>query len=828
MRASLLGLMSGMGMSASVQAQTIEYTVTDIPTVPEAFITLPLGINNSGEVVGRAQFQPSQSNPFTLRAWKWSAQAGLTLLPRPPGPDSSFYQAVDISDAGIIAGDTGVNTGLAWRFENGQYTFTGALPNTNAVSSAGGVNDAGDVAGTSGNTVGGRHAFMFTNASGIVDLTPAFSSWGTDINNARQVVGSTGFPSEAFRVSPGAGIEFLDLPPGAWQTFAGAINQAGDVVGSYFFSPNVSRAFLFTDDAGPRILPGAQPQPNNRNAATGINIHRVVVGNGSEGPIHGWVWTEQAGTRNLSDLIEPALGLNILTASGINNLGQIIATASDLDPLSSTRILLLTPILLSCTVDTDCDDRNACTDNICNVDQICTFPPNLSTSCDDGDACTLVDVCVAGVCVGTEPDCGGVGCRDCNGNGISDVCELPASDCNANGRPDDCDIANFTSIDCNDNGIPDECEVGPMCFNDFCDQAHVLCPGTVSGTTAGAGSDGSASCGASWTSPDLWYSYTPATDGTATFNTCGSSYDTVLSAHSGCPGDAANEITCDSGGTCGPFGSSITIGVVAGQTYMLRVSGFANFSGDYTLTTTGPGCIIDADCADRNPCTDDVCDVAGTCRNPDNTASCDDGDACTTADACLGGVCLGGPPIPCDGVGCADCNSNGVLDDCDIAGGASADTNGNGVPDECECLPAAAPTQGGIVAMNRYLSFSAVSAGERQAIRVTFVDIPPPNSDLNGSVAWVGAPQRVSENGALVAPDPQGRFADFNAATLACAETYLDWAAMGTVHVYHQAIVPGGVYSIQAVGEACGATAEASFSAVLSVTMSRWGDLVGP
>ena len=31
-----------------------------------------------------------------------------------------------------------------------------------------------------------------------------------------------------------------------------------------------------------------------------------------------------------------------------------------------------------------------------------------------------------------------------------------------------------------------------------------------------------------------------------------------------------------------------------------------------------------------------------------------------------------------------DCNSNGVLDECDITGGVSVDCNVNGVPDECE------------------------------------------------------------------------------------------------------------------------------------------------
>jgi C1A family cysteine protease len=64
--------------------------------------------------------------------------------------------------------------------------------------------------------------------------------------------------------------------------------------------------------------------------------------------------------------------------------------------------------------------------------------------------------------------------RDCNGNGVLDVCDISSGtsddlnhngvpddceDCNHNGVPDDLDIANGTSADCNGDGRPDECEM---------------------------------------------------------------------------------------------------------------------------------------------------------------------------------------------------------------------------------------------------------------------------------------------------------------------------------------------------------------------------------
>ncbi|NOT02017.1 MAG: hypothetical protein HOP29_15490 [Phycisphaerales bacterium] len=58
----------------------------------------------------------------------------------------------------------------------------------------------------------------------------------------------------------------------------------------------------------------------------------------------------------------------------------------------------------------------------------------------------------------TQDDCDvdGGGSLDCNANGVPDECE---PDCNGSGAPDDCDVASASSPDCNGNNIPDECDV---------------------------------------------------------------------------------------------------------------------------------------------------------------------------------------------------------------------------------------------------------------------------------------------------------------------------------------------------------------------------------
>ncbi len=101
-------------------------------------------------------------------------------------------------------------------------------------------------------------------------------------------------------------------------------------------------------------------------------------------------------------------------------------------------------------------------------------------------------------------------------------------------------------------------------------------------------------------------------------------------------------------------------------------------------------CLEDEDCADGNPCTDDVCD-AGACVHSNNSDSCDDGDACTLNDVCLDGVCHPGEPQDCDDddlctaddcdeqLGCVhqpvDCNDGDVCtsDGCDPGSGCTHD-----------------------------------------------------------------------------------------------------------------------------------------------------------
>ena len=72
------------------------------------------------------------------------------------------------------------------------------------------------------------------------------------------------------------------------------------------------------------------------------------------------------------------------------------------------------------------------------------------------------------------------------------------------------------------------------------------------------------------------------------------------------------------------------------------------------------------DCDDDNPCTDDSCDPAtGECVNEYNSAPCTDNLACTLADQCVKGECVGDDYCDCK----SDADCAGFVGDGDICAG---------------------------------------------------------------------------------------------------------------------------------------------------------------
>lgn len=327
-------------LAGTAAAQTIEYTVTDIPLVPGAFNTVPIAINDQGVVVGWAQFS---GGGFFLRAWRWSAEDGLTLLPPPPGAMSDRYGASDINALGVIAGDGGYDSGLAWRFENGTYTIVDVLDGLDA-SRRPAINGAGDLVATafdSQHFTTPTRALRLTDQEGTIELFPQYGRSGAGgINDAGQIAATT--TAGPVRVEPDGSLTFLPGPPGFVAFSPAAINAAGAIAGIAACSHECNQAALWTESTGYQIIPWV----GTRHSVGGVNDHPEVVGGVEEGVSYAWSWSPDRGLRLLAGLIDPALTRNVVSAMDINNAGQIITWGLDYsDSLDPFRIMLLTPII---------------------------------------------------------------------------------------------------------------------------------------------------------------------------------------------------------------------------------------------------------------------------------------------------------------------------------------------------------------------------------------------------------------------------------------------------------------------------------------------------
>jgi hypothetical protein len=83
---------------------------------------------------------------------------------------------------------------------------------------------------------------------------------------------------------------------------------------------------------------------------------------------------------------------------------------------------------------------------------------------------------------------------------------------------------------------------------------------------------------------DVWYAFTPAADATVTISLCGSTFDTTLAVYDGCAG---TRLACseDAPG-CSAASRVDCLEVTSGQTYLLRIAGFQQMRGDYSLVVS--------------------------------------------------------------------------------------------------------------------------------------------------------------------------------------------------------------------------------------------------
>jgi probable HAF family extracellular repeat protein len=265
-------------------------------------------VNNRGEVVGvalntipdpYAGFFGIPAGATQSHAFRWTKSEGLQDLGTLGGADSV---AVHINDRGQISGYsftdsivnpvTGLPTTHPFLWENGTMTDLGTLGGSLAGpfdgESVGGLNNRGDVIGTS--TLAGdgtNHPFLWTKSGGMQDL-------GT-------------------------------LPGAVGNGFATWVNDAREVVGLSPTSDALLHAVLWRKG----VITDLGTVGNDPNSqANSINSRGQVVGTSFDSnlnDLHGFLWEDGGPIVDLNMLISPRSSAFVPSVIGINDRGEIAA-----------------------------------------------------------------------------------------------------------------------------------------------------------------------------------------------------------------------------------------------------------------------------------------------------------------------------------------------------------------------------------------------------------------------------------------------------------------------------------------------------------------------
>jgi len=336
-RAPLVALVLGL-TSWAVAADPASYVVQDLGVLPGNSSSIAFGINQKGDVVGWSM------GPDGTSAFLYTDANGIVRLPGLP--DRPRAIARDLNDVGQVVGTAnagGVDLGHAVLWTNGIVKDLGTL-GTGSYSEGWAVNNFGQVVGSSYRNGGsfGVHGFLYTQARGMVDLTPNSDTGSAlDINDAGQVTGYKTAAAGNYHAFRWRGGTFVDLGvlPGFAHSFGWAINKVGQVAGnSTSASGNSERFFRSIAGGGLQNLGGT----GEDNVAWGINAFGDVVGTRGSSQKRAVRYTDAGGLRDLNTLIDPSLGWILLAAHDINDAGQIVGYAFN-NFTASTHAVRLQP-----------------------------------------------------------------------------------------------------------------------------------------------------------------------------------------------------------------------------------------------------------------------------------------------------------------------------------------------------------------------------------------------------------------------------------------------------------------------------------------------------
>jgi hypothetical protein len=308
-----------------------------------------------------------------------------------------------------------------------------------------------------------------------------------------------------------------------------------------------------------------------------------------------------------------------------------------------------------------CNDNNGCTTDSCDTVVGCKyanvpqFPP---TTCDDGDPCTVISACNAGKCQGLLNTCfcgSDADCKD-DGNLCNGISTCQGGTCKTKaGSVITCSTTGDTAC-LKNQCVPatGACVKAPSAAGTACDDANLCTGGDVCslGNCIGVPFDcaDAVNCTVDACVPAQGCIHTPNNTACADASVC---TEDICDATAGCMSSAKPGLPCDDGDAC-----------TAGEKCLV-LSGGVQCGGGATV-----------DCNDLNPCTADSCQKTTGCAHaPQVGATCDDGNVCTSGDACGATGKCEGKASTCDdnnlcttdacsaATGCTHVANNAVCDD---------------------------------------------------------------------------------------------------------------------------------------------------------------------